>query len=976
MFLAGENQFQSQGLARLFLVLCVGILGLTGCGSGAGKTNQTGGQDFNIAVSPITLTAAAGTSTSAFTVSATGQNGFSGSPTVTLSGLPAGATTSPASPFRVATGSSQMVTLSLPASVSDGSYTVTASASSGSLTHSTALTLKISAEPDFSIGLSPSAISAVAGTSSTTFTTSVTAQNGFTGSAMVTLAGLPAGATTSPASPFSVAAGSNQTVTLTLPATVSSSSYTVTATGTSGSLTHAAALTLTVSGAPDFGIAVSPNAITAAAGTSNTTFTTSITSQNGFSGSTSVALSGLPAGATTSPASPFNLAAGSSQTVTLSLPPTTASGNYTVTATATSGSLTHSTALTLTVGTVPAFSIALSPVAIAVNAGMSNSNFTATITGENGFSGSVAVALSGLPAGTTTSPASPFNVSAGNTQTVNVSVPVSATSGDYTVTATGTAGTLTQSATLDMTVAPPLQSTVTTWHYDNARTGANTAETTLTPANVNTTGFGKIATFPVDGFVVAEPLYLGGVNISGQGVHNVVYVATMHDSVYAFDPDSTSTTPLWMTSILSYSPMGATSVPSSVQKNATTTGWSEVGIVSTPVIDPATGIMYLVAETYENGSIIHRLHALDVSTGAETPGAPITIAASYTLNGGTTTFKGFYQLNRPGLLLANGHIYIAFGSNCCNDTPAQGWMLSYNEATLQQEGAFTTEPTQNLASIWMKGAGLPADSSGNIYAETGEGPFVAGTNFGISVLKFTQSGNAVGLTDWFTPYNYQYLSDNDKDLADGLLVLPDQSGTYPHEMIAIGKEGTIYLLNRDNLGQLCTTCTTGDTKIVQEVPQGAGKYSGTPVYWNNTVYVTGAGTPVYGYSLQNGNLVAPPSLQSSQSMGGGGNAILTANGTSNGILWFISAGANLYAMNASTLQLLWVSTQAANGRDTAPPLAHFATPMAIDGKVFLGTQNSVVVYGLLSGQTMARNPGTSSMPEREAADPGVEVFPF
>ena len=216
---------------------------------------------------------------------------------------------------------------------------------------------------------------------------------------MVTLAGLPAGATTSPASPFSVAAGSNQTVTLTLPVTVSSSSYTVTATGTSGSLTHAAALTLTVSGVPDFGIAVSPNAITAAAGTSNTTFTTSITSQNGFSGSTSVALSGLPAGATTSPASPFNVAAGSSQTVTLSLPPTTASGNYTVTATATSGTLTHSTALTLTVGTVPAFSIALSPVAIAVNAGMSNSNFTATITGENGFSGSVAVTLSGLPAG-------------------------------------------------------------------------------------------------------------------------------------------------------------------------------------------------------------------------------------------------------------------------------------------------------------------------------------------------------------------------------------------------------------------------------------------------------------------------------------------------------------------------------------------------------------------------------------------------
>ena len=798
---------------------------------------------------------------------------------------------------------------------------------------------------NFSIVVSPATITAAAGSSNATFAVSTTAQNGFTGSAAVTLTGLPAGTTTSPASPFNVAVGSSQTVTVSVPTTASSSNYTVTATGSSGSLSHSTALTLTVSAAQDFSIALAPNAITTGAGTSNSTFNASITGMNGFTSSAAVTLTGLPAGTTTSPASPFNVAAGSSQTVTLSLPATVSNGNYTVTATANSGSLTHLTVLALTVGTAQNFSIALSPSAITTNAGMSNSSVTVSILGENGFSGSVALALSGLPAGVTTSPASPFNVAAGSSQIVTLFPSTTVPSGNYTVTATGTSGTLTQTALLGLTIVPPLQSTMTTWHYDNARTGANIGETRLTPANVNSSSFGKIATFPVDGIVVGQPLYLGGVNLSGQGVHNVVYVATMHDSVYAFDADSTSASPLWMTSILNYSPAGATSVPATVTKE-TGIGWTEAGIVSTPVIDPSTGTLYLVAETYENGNVVHRLHALDVTSGLETHSGPTTIAASYTLNGKTTTFADLYQLNRPGLLLANGHIYIAFGSNCCNDY-SQGWMMSYNARTLQQEGAFTTEPGTILASIWHKGGGIPADASGNIYAETGEGPFIPGTNLGTSVLKFSQNGTTLALADWFTPYNYQYLGSNDRDLADGVLILPDQPGPYPHELIAIGKEGTIYLLNRDNMGQLCSTCTTGDTQIAQEVPQGAGFGSGAPVYWNNTVYFTGQNVPVYAYSLQNGQLVVPPA-KSPQNMGGSGHAILTANGSSDGILWFTSGGgANLYALNAFTLQTIYASTQAANGRDTVPPLAHFATPIAVDGKVFLGTQNSVVVFGLL-----------------------------
>jgi len=502
------------------------------------------------------------------------------------------------------------------------------------------------------------------------------------------------------------------------------------------------------------------------------------------------------------------------------------------------------------------------------------------------------------------------------------------------------------------------QTPVTTWHYDNARTSANTSESLLTPSNVNSRTFGKLFTQPVDGYIVGHPLYLPAVNIPGQGTHNVVYVATMHDSVYAFDADSASTPALWMTSIFTYSPAGATTVPATVAKNAGTTGWTELGIISTPVIDPATGTLYLVAETYENGKVVHRLHALDVTTGLEKFGGPTTITATYTLNGKTTTFADLYQMNRPGLLLANSHIYIGFGSNSNNDY-SQGWVLSYNASTLQQEGAYTAEPGKTLASIWQKGAGLSADSLGNIYAQTGEGPFTAGTNLSSSVLKLSQTGTTLALADWFTPYNQQYLSANDLDLNDGVLVLPDQPGPYPHELITGGKEGTIYVLNRDAMGQYCSTCTTGDTQIVQELPLAA-PFSGIPVYWNNTVYFTPINqktiSAISAYNLSNGELVVPP-LQSVQTVGGG-HAMITANGDSNGILWSVN-GNSLWAMDAGTLNVLYKSTQAANGRDTVPPLAHFANPIAADGKVFIGTQNSLVVYGLLSGSAALGGSGNS-----------------
>ncbi|MGB8061942.1 MAG: hypothetical protein WCF26_08610 [Candidatus Sulfotelmatobacter sp.] len=498
------------------------------------------------------------------------------------------------------------------------------------------------------------------------------------------------------------------------------------------------------------------------------------------------------------------------------------------------------------------------------------------------------------------------------------------------------------------------QTAITTWHYDDGRTSANTSEVLLAPSNVNVQTFGKLFSQPVDGIVVGHPLYLPGVNIPNQGTHNVVYVATMHDSVYAFDADNPNSGPLWMTSILAYSPPGATTVPTTVQKNSNI-GWTEVGIISTPVIDPSSGTLYLVAETYENGKVVHRLHALDVTTGLETLGGPTTLAATFTLNSYTSTFTDLYQMNRPGLLLANGHVYIALGSNG-SSYYSQGWVMSYNASTLQQEGAFDDDPGKSGDGIWQKGAGISADSDGNIYAETAEGPFAPGTNLPVSVFKLSQVGTTLSLADWFTPYNYQYLCNNDLDLNDGVLILPDQPGAVTHELIAVGKEGTVYVLNRDYMGQLCSTCTTTDTQIVQELYKAVGPETGTPVYWNNNVYFTGQGSPVMAFTLNNGSLAVPPSAQSAK-MGGGGHAVITSDGTSNGILWFNKP---LTAMDASTMKVLYTSSQAANGRDTLPPVAHFANPVVADGKVFIGTQNSLVIYGLFPALSVVGGSGQSA----------------
>jgi hypothetical protein len=294
------------------------------------------------------------------------------------------------------------------------------------------------------------------------------------------------------------------------------------------------------------------------------------------------------------------------------------------------------------------------------------------------------------------------------------------------------------------------------------------------------------------------------------------------------------------------------------------------------------------------------------------------------------------QVNRPALLLENGYVYIALGSNGCRGDHEQGWVVAYNSITLQPAGAFDDEPGESAAAVWMRGGGLSSDSSGNIYGATADGPFAAGTNFGQSVFKLSQSGNTLQLADWFTPYNELYLDENDLDMSEPVLVLPKQTGKNPNLLAAIGKEGTIYILNQSNLGHFCATCTQSDTQIVQEL-SGFAPEGGALVYWNGAIYTSSTGAPIAALSFSKGKLSQTP-FALSKKVDSGHSPVISANGNTAGILWQIT-GASLAAFNALTLERLYYSN--------LPPLPHFANALVANGKVYIGTNNGLVAYGLL-----------------------------
>jgi hypothetical protein len=523
------------------------------------------------------------------------------------------------------------------------------------------------------------------------------------------------------------------------------------------------------------------------------------------------------------------------------------------------------------------------------------------------------------------------------------------------------------------------QTPVLTQHNDTMRTGQNITETILNTSDVNVNQFGKLFALPSDAQVYAQPLYVPGVTIKGV-IHNVLIVATENDSVYAYDADSNTgpdSAPLWQASLVDTAHgAGAGETPMNSTSIDCTAPSPLVGITSTPVIDSASNTIYVEAKSTDGTNYYQRLHALDLFTGNEKSPGPVQITANVAGTGdgsagGLLAFDSFHQLARPGLLLVNSTIYIAFASHC-DISPYHGWLFAYDEGSFTQKSVYVTTPNGGLGGFWMGGAGVAADSSGNIYVPSGNGDFdtvnVPATETGDTLLKFGTTNQILTLLDYFTPQDQATLNSNDQDLGSGgTLLLPPQPGSNLNIMVQAGKEGRIYVVDRDQLttanSHYCLGCTN-DSEILEESSSHAiGGVFGVPAYWNSNIYYWGAGDVLKSIPITNGlpdftNIStgsvsftwpgATPSISSNQTTAG--TAILWAINTT----LYGSGGpgpgpAVVYAFDATNVSSqLWNSTQAANGRDVAGYAVRFATPTISNGKVYVGTSTEVDVYGLLT----------------------------
>jgi hypothetical protein len=539
------------------------------------------------------------------------------------------------------------------------------------------------------------------------------------------------------------------------------------------------------------------------------------------------------------------------------------------------------------------------------------------------------------------------------------------------------------------------QVNVLTYHNDIARTGQNTNETILTPANVNSATFGKLFSFSIDGYAYAQPLYysnltMGAGTAQAGTVHNIFFIETENDSVYAFDADSnggTSASPLWHVSLIDAAhgagsgetPVPTPAVPDANGANILSTNdiVPQVGITGTPVIDSSTNTMYVVAKsTISSTTFIQRLHALDITTGQEKFGGPIQIAAQVKGNGNGSTggvleFDAKWENQRPGLLLLNGIVYIGFASHGDNG-PWHGWLLAYNAATLKQTSVLCFTPNGQGSGVWQGGAGLAADvldpvnhPYGRMFVTTGNGtydaktPFGNGMDYGDDDIRVDLTNGVLTIQDSFTPSNQANLSSADKDLGSGgSVLLPPQVGAHPNLLAQVGKSGTIYLVDRDAMGGF----NAASDNVVQEFQTEIGGIWGMPAYWNGNVYFWGKDDNLKAFSLTGGKLSAGPnSVGPDESGFPGPTPAISSNGTTNGIVWAIqtdnyqSSGSEiLRAYDATDVSKSLYSSSQNSSRDVAPTSTKFVTPTIANGKVYVTGANKVAVYGLLGGaQTVA-----------------------
>ena len=515
---------------------------------------------------------------------------------------------------------------------------------------------------------------------------------------------------------------------------------------------------------------------------------------------------------------------------------------------------------------------------------------------------------------------------------------------------------------------------VLTYHNDNARTGQNTNEVILTPANVGSTNFGKLFSQTVDGYVFAQPLVEPNVMIPGKGIHNVLFIATEHDSVYAFDADNNAganSAPLWHTNFLNPA-AGVTTVPAADQSSSEIA--NEIGITSTPVVDPVTGTIYVEAKTKEvsgdTTNYVHRLHALDITTGAEKFGGPVIIAATVPGIGDTSTndlstngMLSFYplrHLNRPGLLLLNGVVYIACAS-LGDKAPYHGWLFGYNAQTLAQTNVFNSTPNGAAGGVWESACGPAADANGNIFVSTGNGTFDATNNYptnndyGDSLLKLSTT-NGLALADYFTPHDQVMLNSNDLDFGSGgMTLLPDEAGntTHPHLLVCADKRGTVYLVDRDNL----THFNPSADMVVQELSSNIFKSWGSPAYYGHNIYYIGASQVLESFSMSNAVIGATVISNTTVYGSTGGSPCVSANGSSNAIVWAINVtGKALHAYYATN-----VATEIGSGQNLGSAVK-FTVPTVVNGKVYVGAISNVLVFGLATPSITAEPQSLEVLP--------------